>query len=75
MTQEIIEMAREAGWSYMEINMDKQRLEAFAKLVAEREREECAKVCAEIAEANKNTVILQGAANCCAASIRARGRA
>ncbi len=34
MTQdEIIEMARQAGWSYMESGMDKQRLEAFAKLV------------------------------------------
>jgi hypothetical protein len=37
MTQdEIIEMARQAGWSYMEVDMDKQRLEAFAKLVALR---------------------------------------
>ena len=37
MTQdEIIEMARQAGWSYMEVDMDKQRLEAFAKLVAEK---------------------------------------
>jgi hypothetical protein len=47
----------------------------FAELVAAHEREECAKVCAEIADANKNTVILQGAANCCAASIRARSKA
>ena len=42
---EIIEMARQAGWSYMESGMDKQRLEAFAKLVAEKEREACAKIC------------------------------
>jgi hypothetical protein len=50
------------------------QLQRFAELVAAHEREECAKVCAEIAEANKNTVILQGAANCCAASIRARSK-
>ena len=52
MTQdEIIEMARRAGWSFMETGLDKQRLEAFAKLVEERtaakEREACAKVCGE----------------------------
>ena len=40
MTQdEIIEMAKDAGWSYMEINMDKQRLEAFTNLITEKERE------------------------------------
>jgi uncharacterized radical SAM superfamily Fe-S cluster-containing enzyme len=40
MTQdEMIEMAKDAGWSYMEINMDKQRLEAFANLITEKERE------------------------------------
>ena len=45
MTQdEIIEMARQAGWSYMETGLDKQRLETFAKLVAEKEREACAKL-------------------------------
>jgi hypothetical protein len=47
----------------------------YAALIRADEREECAKVCAEIADANKNTVILQGAANCCAASIRARSKA
>ena len=47
MTQdEIIKMARQAGWSYMESGMDKQRLEAFAKLVAEKEREACAQILA-----------------------------
>ena len=40
--EEIIEMAKQAGWSYMETGLDKQRLEAFAKLVAEKEREACA---------------------------------
>jgi len=51
MTQdEIIKMARQAGWSYMESGMDKQRLEAFAKLVAEKERE----ACAEIAESKRH---------------------
>jgi len=67
MTQdEIIEMARQAGWSYMEVDMDKQRLEAFAKLVAEKEREACAKVCDDHWEKG-------GAAYYCAKTIRYRG--
>jgi hypothetical protein len=52
MTQdEIIEMARQAGirdsleYDHMECNIES--LEAFAKLVAAKEREACAKVCAE----------------------------
>ncbi|CAB4128078.1 hypothetical protein UFOVP102_14 [uncultured Caudovirales phage] len=69
MTQdEIIEMARQAGWSYMESGMDKQRLEAFAKLVAEKEREACAKVCDDHWEKG-------GAAYYCAKTIRYRGQA
>ena len=36
---DIIRMAREAGWSYMEAGMDAQRLERFAQLVAAAERE------------------------------------
>ena len=50
MTQdEIIEMARQAGFVDYELDdgttnaLDK-RYEAFAKLVAEKEREECAKI-------------------------------
>ena len=65
---EIIEMARQAGWSYMETGLDKQRLEAFAKLVAEKEREACAKVCEEQYEYYGHDHIF-------AKAIRARGQA
>jgi len=44
MTQdEIIEMARQAGFDEHHAKFDT-RIEAFAKLVAEKEREACAKV-------------------------------
>jgi hypothetical protein len=47
-TQEIIQMAREAGMELYGLGKDRARfvhhLEAFAKLVAEAEREACAKV-------------------------------
>ena len=49
MTQdEIIDMAREADCSHVDLNGDKakaiERLEAFAKLVAAKEREACMNV-------------------------------
>ena len=52
--EEIIEMARQAGWSFMEVGLDKQRLEAFAKLVAAKERESCAKELEEYAKRHRN---------------------
>ena len=39
---DIIRMAREAGWSFMEAGTDTQRLERFATFVAAAEREACA---------------------------------
>ena len=49
MTQEeIIEMAKKCGWDNPAINMSP--LYEFAKLVAEHEREVCAKVCDEHAK-------------------------
>jgi len=48
MTQEIIEMAQECGLIGMRPHLDgiySEALVAFAKLVAEKEREACAKVC------------------------------
>ena len=46
MTQdEIIEMARQAGLPEAIIEMTPIAFEAFAKLVAEKEREACAKLC------------------------------
>ena len=66
--EEIIEIAREAGldpdlWNYTDA------FETFAKLVAEKEREECAKVC----DAYDNGRY-SNAADLCAESIRARGQ-
>ena len=47
MTQdEIIEMAKRAGFEEHQAKFDT-RFEPFAKLVAEKEREACAKLCAE----------------------------
>jgi hypothetical protein len=62
--EEIIRMAREAGldpdlWNYTDA------FERFAALVAEHEREACARVCLEEAPS------LDG--QLCAAAIRARG--
>jgi hypothetical protein len=64
MTQdEIIEMAKQAGIIHPE--MVAKHLEDFAKLVAEHEREACAKLCDEFLPLG----------NKCAYAIRARGKA
>jgi hypothetical protein len=69
MTQdEIIEMARQAGLPETIIEMTPIAFERFAKLVAEREREACAKVCDDHWEKD-------GAAYYCALTIRYRGQA
>ena len=68
MTQdEIIEMARQACFMPAHYN----RVQHFAKLVAEREREACAKVC-EAQEDNGGEWDIQQQ---CANAIRARGQA
>jgi hypothetical protein len=74
MTQdEIIELARQLKMPYYYQDntiKDLKKLEAFAKLVAEKEREACAKVCDEYAnglERNYSEII--------ADAIRARGQA
>ena len=73
MTQdEIIEMAKQAnagmlhGGGYSLFGTD--AIERFAKLVAQHEREACAKVCESHWEK-------EGAASWCARAIRARGQA
>jgi hypothetical protein len=46
MTQdEIIDMAREAKWVGIYVPVTLEQIEAFAKQVAAKEREACAKVC------------------------------
>ena len=75
----IIEMARQAGAEFSELPMmdaivfavddrawNSKELEAFAQLVAAKEREECAKVCEEVNEHPSLTP------RHCAESIRAR---
>ena len=84
MTQdEIIEMARQAGidvgiWEKLydddifgySIGGIHENLEAFAKLVAAKERDACAKVCDELSKKHS----WEGCyANECAEAIRARG--
>ena len=73
MTQdEMIELAKQAGWQYAHGESGFEPLWAFAKLVAEKEREACAKVCDELSD--KHT--WEGCyADECAHAIRARGQA
>jgi len=67
--EEIIELARQAGLPEAIIEMTPIAFERFAKLIAEKEREECAKVC----DAYDNGRY-SNAADLCAESIRARGQ-
>jgi len=67
--EEIIDMARQAGLPEAIIEMTPIAFERFAKLVAEKEREACAKVC----DAYDNGRY-SNAADLCAESIRARGK-
>jgi hypothetical protein len=70
MTQdEIIEMWKNSGDLEI-LGMPYSKIEAFAKLVAEKEREACAKVCEEHA---KEAWDQEGGALNCAEKIRARG--
>ena len=72
MTQdEIIELARQAGFNHgLDDPIIYAAHERFAKLVAEKEREACLKIC----EAQASTNYWEGA-DVCADAIRARGEA
>ena len=79
MTQdEIIEMARDSGMELYGLGKDRAKfvhyLEAFAKLVAQNEREACAIVCDDINAKYKwpDDVAERVASQWCADSIRAR---
>jgi hypothetical protein len=87
MTQdEIIELAKQAGlmadgemWfspTYGSGDVHISHLQTFAKLVAEKEREACAKVCEEMSntQANMNVAWRNGCRDA-ATEIRARGQA
>lgn len=76
---DIIRMAREAGWPSFTVDnlpctLDMERLERFAALVASAEREACAKA----SESQIDRWVddrARYAASECAAAIRARGQA
>jgi hypothetical protein len=74
MTQdEIIEMAQQCGLIGIRPHLDgiySEALEAFAKLIAAKEREECAEICDDQA----GGAYWEGA-DACANRIRARGQA
>jgi len=69
--EEIIEMAKQVGFEEHQAKFDT-RLEPFAKLVAEKEREACAKVCDDydVAEDVNSCDTAEGIA----IAIRARGK-
>jgi hypothetical protein len=69
---EIIDMAKEAGLVNWEATAYANELERFAKLVAEREREACAKACEEVIFKVKPTYCV--VAENCVKVIRARGQ-
>jgi hypothetical protein len=69
---EIIEMARQAGLPEAIIEMTPIAFETFAKLVAAKEREACAKLCEEY---ETNNDIADTWLNIVSEVIRARGQA
>ena len=70
MTQdEIIEMARQAGFHEYSFESQIEQFNRFAKLVAEKEREACAQICDAFQERD---VGMQPAE--CAGAIRARNK-
>ena len=78
--EDIIKLAREAGFEQNSLGMTytsgalPDLLERFASLVAAAEREECAKLCENLANAvsNENHIAIEQR-QFCAKAIRARG--
>jgi hypothetical protein len=72
--EDIVRMAKEAGMESFDICVE---LDDFAKLVAEHEREACAKVCDDINAKYEwpDNVAERVASQWCADAIRARGQA
>ena len=70
----IITIAKEVGFFDEEIDKCQLMLERFAFLVAQHEREACAKVCEEMRTyVGRNNAVTQSSAQDCATAIRARG--
>jgi hypothetical protein len=66
--EDIVCMAKEAGMESFDICVE---LDDFAKLVAQHEREACAKVCEE--QMQGKSIWIEGA-RACSLAIRARGQ-
>ena len=73
--EEIIALARQAGFSGSVAKMWTEYFEAFAKLVAEREREECARIVESNADACRSDGVAQMCLYSNVAAIRNRGEA
>ena len=71
--EDIIRMAREAGMDYLQYISPEafEKVVAHSKLIAQHEREACAKVCEDIGRAEE----MQAIGNDYAEAIRARGQA
>ena len=82
--EEIIDMAKKAGINYRELSdefatgngdgVEVEQMEAFAKLIAEKEREACAKICENEYIDFDWAHVEQHAGEICAEAIRARGQ-
>ena len=78
MTQdEMIELAKQAGWQYAHGESGFEPLWDFAKLVAAKEREACAKVCEglNLYGGSESRQLQRATLKDCAYAIRARGEA
>ena len=71
----IIRMAKQAGFADEEIDVCQQILIHFATLVAQQEREACAKVCETFDQREAFNDEDMAVADACAEAIRARGQA
>ena len=69
--EQLVALAREAGWGNLVSMPHIEALERFAALVAAHEREACAKVCERLGWGN-NKEVNPMAGTTCAAAIRAR---
>ena len=82
--EEIIELAKKAGINYRELSdefatgngdgVEIEQMEAFAKLIAEKEREECVKICEKLVLEDDSFYGEFSDGNSCAKAIRARGQ-
>lgn len=73
--EDIIKLAREAGFAHSWSEAAGEALERFAALVAAHEREACAKVCADLAANRDLGSYGMMVAHTCANDILARGQA